>query len=238
MNLLNYPFSNVDPSATLIEGRELLPNAATAYATLTDASVTRTDSTHLSVFAGASASAPQYVRFNNSISVGFTAAVTLTISSGTGTGKVVIGVRLKDDGTTELYIEDSSKNVFTGQGASYPKPGPEPRSPKVKLWTWTITSGAFDSTGGTQAQVNTDCWVDLIEVTNKSGSAATITITEGASTPVDFLTSVSIPANSTSSVVDPGGAFYRGGLVMSAGTASALNVHFRLRKKRVNGQLA
>lgn len=69
----------------------------------------------------------------------------------------------------------------------------------------------------------TDTWIFQITITNVTASAATITMTDKATVPLDFLKTVSIAANTTYVIVFPEGKKFKNGLTWVSGTASALN---------------
>lgn len=231
----DFIFSTRQNTGVVFETTETLDTSAMIGASDANVLVTRTSGSVLSIFNGASSSAIQTVRFNP-ITLAFTAAVTLTIASGSGTGVVTIGARLKDDGTAEIYVEDTSGCTFSGTPVIYKLPGASPHSPKVKFWKWTITSGAFDSSGGTSLQPNENCWLDVLDLANTTGSAATVTVSDAQSTARFLLDAVSIAGNTTTSIQMPGGRFFQGGVKLSAGTANAIDAHWRGSRARQSGQ--
>jgi hypothetical protein len=222
------------------ETNELLPAASTRFASSSTIKVTSPTTATLSIANGSSASAPQYVRFNPR-SRAVTSAVTLTITGGSGSGVVNIYAYLTASNALEWLVEDTAGLTYTApaNGVVVADPGFQPAnySNLTLLWSWIVTSGAFATAGGTlnggtDQQLSTDCWVDAIEVSNITSSAATLTATDGQTTPIQLFDAVSIPGNSCSSYIHPGGRFFDGGLFLTAGSASALQVNVRLARLR------
>jgi hypothetical protein len=221
------------PQTTLVfESSELIPASATAFAVASTVSITQGSSTTLSIGNGASAAAPQYVRFG-SRSRAITSAVTLTLASGSATGTVYVYAYLNASNALKFFITDTSGNTFTAgtnqtvasaTGANIPQGS-------ILLYTWPVTAGAF-AASGTSNQASTDAWVDAIEVANETGSAATITVTDGQGTVINLFDTTSVGANATLTYYHPGGRFFDGGVFLTAGTASALQVNIRMARLR------
>lgn len=248
----NYFFSTCPLNNwTTTETSELLGTTSTRFASQANFTVTRTSASILSLGNGASSTAPQYVRFAPARSRAITTATTLTIASGSGTGQVDIYGTLSANsaaGTLTFTVIDTSGCTFTGgtgvtvvaaPGASGLNPIVPPFS--VLLWSWSITSGAFDSsnTGRTypsgpigDQQLSTDAWVDAIEFANITSGAVTVLITDGLGSPIQLFPTASVAANSVASYLHPGGRFFDGGIFMTAGTVSALQVNVRMTRVR------
>jgi hypothetical protein len=112
--------------------------------------VSRTSGTALSIGAGSSAAAPQYVTFHPEARA-ITTAITLTLTSGSASGVVNIYAYLPASGTLSWVVEDTSGNTVTfADGSVFTKPGfllaNYPSA--VLVYSWTITAGAFVSGGG------------------------------------------------------------------------------------------
>lgn len=69
----------------------------------------------------------------------------------------------------------------------------------------------------------TDTWIFQLTISNVTGAAATVTVTDKAATPLDLLKDVSIAANTTYVVAFPEGVRMKNGFTWVSGTASALN---------------
>jgi len=232
--------STVPREGTIVtETNELLLASSVGFSNQSTMTVTRTDSTHLSVGNGASSSAPQGIRFNPK-NRQITAALTLTITAGTGTGTVQLWARLLSSGSMIFIAVPNDGNTYTLTGTGslvIPSPGFQPYPGDILFWCWSVTSATFDSTNagvvftsgpiGNQ-QTSQDSWVDAVEVTNITGSAVTLLIEDGQSTPQQLFATASVPANTTVSYVHPGGRFFDSGVFITAGTANALQANVRL----------
>lgn len=226
----------------IYETNELLGTTATGFSSDSSVSVTRTSATVLSIGNSSSATAPQYVRFGYR-SRAITTAISLTITGGTGKGTVNIYAYLDSTNALHWYITDTSGNTFTigGTGNTVASatnaaiPGGA-----VLIWTWLInaTAAQFDSLGGTNAQPNEDTWVDEIEIANETASAVTITVTDGQGTPINLFDATSVPANGTIAYERRGGRFFDGGVFLTAGSTSALQVNLRACRLRHNPGIA
>lgn len=69
----------------------------------------------------------------------------------------------------------------------------------------------------------TDTWIFQLTITNVTGTAATITLTDKNTSPLDLMKTVSIPANTIVVVAWPEGQLMKGGINWVSGTTSALN---------------
>lgn len=74
----------------------------------------------------------------------------------------------------------------------------------------------------TTALSTTDTWIFQITIVNTTGSAATITMQDRATSPKTLLAAVSIAANTTYVIAFPEGQKMKNGITWSAGTTSAL----------------
>lgn len=225
-------FTSAIAPLTKFETLELLPNAATQLCSGSTLSVTRTSGTILSLGNSSSATLPQTVRFGYK-SRQLTAATTLTMSAGTATGTITV-FAFNDAGTLALGVINPTANTMacaSSIGCTVATPGSVTGQNIINtgmpIWTWTITSGAFDVSGGTQQQTGQDCWVDNITISNNTASAVTLVLTDNQSTPIVLLPTVSLAANSTTEIVWPGGVYFESGMKLTSGTASALTVKVR-----------
>ena len=220
-------FSTADPDAVFGETTELLGTAATRACSNSTLAVSRTDASNLSVGASSSATAPQEVRFGLKTRL-IATALTLTISAGAAADVVYIWGQLYPNGTMTLVAQTGPTNtyVFTS-GVLQTLPGPPVAQPAILLYTWTVTAGAFDSSGGTDNQTNQDCWVDQITLSNITGGAITVTITDNQTAVLSLLTAVSLAANSTTLLVFPGGLFFDGGMLINASGTAAIQAKWR-----------
>lgn len=224
-------FTTAQPGLLVFETSELLPASATQICQGSNVTVTRTSGTALSIAPTASASAPVSYRFGWRTRQQ-ASANTLTISSGSGSGTVELFAYL-NNGVLSLGVINGTSNTIacTGATACAVTTNGSTQSSVFRagtpIWTWAITSGAYNVSGGTQQQTAKDCWVDQIWLSNITGSAATVTITDGRGVPFTLVGMVTVAANSTTEIVIPGGSAFEGGLQMTAGTASAINVKVR-----------
>ncbi len=208
------------------ETTETLDTAATRACSASTVVVTRTSSTVLSVGNSASSSAIQFVRLNPKTRF-VTAAVTLTLTAGTGTGSVDIYGQLKPDGTLQFVAYNKSSNTLAwGSGNSIVN-APNPTPAGVLLYSWTITTGAWDVSGGTDQQPNTECWIDQIVLSNTTAGAITVTITDSQSTPLNTYKAVSVAANATVIIALPGGKYFDGGMKINASAANSIDAEWR-----------
>lgn len=206
-----------------------LPASAVQICSAGTVTVTRTSGTVLSLGNGAAATTPQYARLTPR-SRSITAAVTLTISSGSASGTVEVYGFIKPDRTFEFRALNNTTNVLALSAGTVVGAGSaqsaETRALGTLLYSWNITSGSWD-VSGTNKQTASDCWVDYLELANKTASAVTITATDGLGTPVAMFTSASLPANTTWTIVVPGGRFFEQGLKVTVGTAQAVDLYAR-----------
>lgn len=68
-----------------------------------------------------------------------------------------------------------------------------------------------------------DTWIFQLTITNVTGTAATITLTDKNTSPLDLMKTISIPANTIVVIAWPEGQLMKGGINWVSGTASALN---------------
>lgn len=87
--------------------------------------------------------------------------------------------------------------------------------------TIDTTTVSVATSAGTDVTTSDTC-VDAIYVSNKTGSAATLTVRDRQGTPVEYATAFSIPANSILRL-DFGFHKFTTGVNLVAGTATALN---------------
>lgn len=67
-------------------------------------------------------------------------------------------------------------------------------------------------------------YVGLIRIANRTGTDATITITDNAGTPFEYYTAVNIPANSVAQERIALPLMFVDGIIITAGTADALTI--------------
>lgn len=108
---------------------------ASSSSQLTDFLVTRTDSTHLSINANSNVNI-------NSVVYTFASAVTATISAGTGTLYLYI------DQFGTLTCGNNLTMTCSGVGSAVSGVTAFPAQ-STPIWTWTATSGTWDTSGGT-----------------------------------------------------------------------------------------
>lgn len=223
-------FTSATVPLTKFESEELLPNAATQMCSGSTVSTTRTSGTVLSVGTSSSATLPQSVRLGF-LTRQITAAVTATLTAGTGTGTVTVYAFLSGANVLSFGVINPTSNTISCAGCTTASPGSVTGQNIIAigmpLWTWTITSGAWDVSGGTQKQTGQNCWVDRLEFSNLTAGAVTVTATDSQGTPLQAFPAISLPANGYTLVVWPGGKFFEGGLKLTAGTASAINAGVR-----------
>lgn len=213
------------------ESYELLPASATQMCSTSTASVTRTSGTVLSIGTGSSAADPQSFRFGNKTRQ-ITAAVTATVTSGSSTGTLSVYGYMTGS-TLGIGVINPTGNTISCSGCVTAAPGTTTAQNIInngtQIWTWTMTSGSLDSSGGTQLSTDKDCWVDQLNISNNTASAVTLTCTDSQSSPVagPLCPTVSLPANGMTLVVWPGGKYFEGGMKLTAGTANALTVTVR-----------
>ena len=79
------------------------------------------------------------------------------------------------------------------------------------------------SVPGSATDISTDTtWVTSIRIANRTGSAATITLTDKDGTPFEYYTAVSVPANGVVNERIATPLKFVGGISITAGTADAL----------------
>lgn len=231
-------FSTAPANAVPFESSETLDASAVRACSSSSVVVTRTDGTHLSIGNGSSASAIQFVRFGTKTRF-VTSAVTLTATAGTGSGTVQMYGQLTAAGALQIVLAHNTSNTFTLSagtvlGSNVPIAS---GTPFVLLYSWTMTSGSFDVSGGTDQGTNLDCWVDEIDLANTTVGAVTFTITDSQGTPINGYKAQSLAANTSLAVQWPGGRFFDGGMQINAAAANSIDVHFRgvrLRRSAVN----
>lgn len=223
-------FSTAPTGLLRFETSELMPNASTQLCQGTASTTTRTSGTALSIGATSSATLPVSYRFGYKTRQQ-TAANTLTITAGTGSGTVEIYAYLDGSSALAIGIVNPTGNTLTCSGAcAITTPGTVLANQirqALFVWTWTVTSGAFNVSGGIQKSLASDCWVDQIWLANTSAGTVTVVLSDGRGAPFLLLPTVSLLANTTTQVVIPGGAAFESGLLVTAGTASAINVRVR-----------
>lgn len=208
-----------------------LPTSPIQICSTGTVTVTRSSASVLALASGASANAPQAVRFNP-ITRQLTAAVNLTITGGSGAGSVDIYGILMDDKTMELRAINRTSNTLTcGSGctiipATNTVSVQSIMSKGVFLYTWSTSNGQW-ANAGTNIQTATDCWVDSITLTNLTGADVTVTGTDGLTNAFTVLPESKIAANQMVVVNFPGAKFFEKGLLLNSGTAGALDVSVR-----------
>ncbi len=78
-------------------------------------------------------------------------------------------------------------------------------------------------TNSATAFISKDCVIFQLVFNNKTGGAVTVTVTDQAGTPLDLLTTVSLPANSLTVVAFPEGQYMPGGFKWSASAGTSIN---------------
>lgn len=224
-------FTTAQPGLLVFETSELLPNSATQMCQGSNVTVTRTSGTALSLAPTATATAPVSYRFGWRTRQQ-TSANTLTISSGSGSGTVELFAYL-NNGVLSLGIINQTSNTIacTGTTACSVTTNGTTQSAVFRngtpIWTWTITSGAYDVSGGTQMQTAKDCWVDQIWLSNYGASATTVILSNGLGAPFVLLPTVTLQPNTATEVVIPGGAAFESGMLVTASAVSSINIRVR-----------
>jgi hypothetical protein len=225
---------------------ELLPNQATNVSDPHNVAVVRTSGTVLTIGNGASATLPQTVRAvgpssGNYFTRQFTSEVTVTSAAGGQTGTIyVYAVPVTTGGsvtaTSMQVVVVSNLGGTLNCAGSYTCTvvtrsstlAKQAQATGVYLAAATMTAGSpatFDASGVTVQTQGLNVWVRGIVVANVTGSAVTLTAVDGRG--VAAGTAWSIPANTTTALNfgEPGyEVFFERGLILTAGTASALNV--------------
>lgn len=230
ISLLAQSFSTAPAGLTKFETSELLPASAVNLCSPSTVTVTRTSGTVLTNNSAGSATAPIQVRFGQKTKA-FTASSTITISSGTNSGRVNVYSYLNPTtGVATIKAYNPTGNTLTGSGVTIVTNGTQfisEKSASIPLYDWDITSGAWNATITLSNLVAKDCWIDFISLANKTASAVTVTITDGQSTPLNFLNSISLAANTTQVIYTDGGLFFDTGMKITVGTASAIDAKIR-----------
>ena len=116
-------------------------SGASATYQLTDLNVTRTSATVLTIGAGCGSTTPCNIGFNGT-TYSITSSATVTHS---GTSSDTAYVYVTSAGTITVGYNTNADATCSGcatvSGTSFP-------AGSVRLWTWTSTSGTWDSTGG------------------------------------------------------------------------------------------
>lgn len=239
---------------------ELVPAAATNVTDTHNVSVVRTNATTLTIGNGASAGAPQTIRAAGPVTGEvytrqLTSAVTLVSATGGQTGTVyVYGVPVTGAGTTIASVEvvvisnlNGTLNCTGSFTCTVVRNGSPlanwAKSRGVYLAAATMTAGSpatFDVGGVALQGQGLNAWVKAITVANVSASPVVFTIADGKG--MGYLVSGSIPANTTYEVPlgaprieqDNGVVFMERGVVVTSGTASAINVMVRWIQPRPN----
>jgi len=126
--------------------------------------VTRTSSTILTVFTSASSTTPCVVTIGNK-PYSFTSPATATISAGSITAYIYVD----SAGTATIA---SASGTIVGSGLTVVTASAFPVS-AYQLWTWTSTSGTWDTSGGTQVR-------SFMTAAPKFTAGANITLTQTA----------------------------------------------------------
>ena len=230
------------------EAFELLPASATVVTDPHSVSVTRTAAAILSIGTGASATAPQSARALGSFNGEFytrqyTSANTLTSTAGGATGTIwIYALPITGTGTVSTSIQTVVVSNLGGTLACTGTPtcsvvattsatARQAIAKGVYLASATMTAGSpatFDSGGITIQSQAINGWVRAISLTNFTGTAVTVVITDGRA--VNYLGTISIAANTTYEI-SMGQAgyekFYERGMSVTVGTAGAINIGTR-----------
>ncbi len=230
------------------ESFELLPNTAVTVTDTHNVSVVRTSSTVLTIGSSASATLPQTVRAlgsNNGeyFTRQYTSANTLTSTAGGSSGTIwIYNLPTTGPGTTvtsfTTVVISNLGGTLTCTGTptcsvvtSQSQTGRQAISKGVYIASATMTSGSpatFDVSGVTAQSQNMNAWVRSLDISNISGGAVTVTITDGKGTSYGQV--LSIAANTTYQVPfgEPGYERFRErGLIVTASAVSTINVSTR-----------
>jgi hypothetical protein len=231
------------------EATELLGTSATTVTDLHSVAVTRTSGTVLSIGNGASATAPQSLRFSGPTNGYFTtrqitSAMTLTSASGGGTGNIFVyaipvinSTATPTNGLQFVVISNlgGTLNCTGSYTCNVVQRGSQQARQAIAsgiyIAAWSMTAGSpatFDVGGGVTQSQGGYVWLNYLYLTNVSGGAVNVTITDGLGR--QYGQTLSIAANTTY-LIDfskPGyERFFERGVVITAGTVSAINVMTR-----------
>lgn len=227
------------------ESVELLPASAVTVTDTHNVSVVRASSTTLTIGNGASATAPQTVRAlgaNNGeyYPRQFTSANTLTSTAGGASGTIWIYVLpTAGTGTTvtsfSTVILSNLGGTLTCTGtptcqvvSTQSTVGRQAIARGVYIAAATMTAGSpatFDTSGVTIQSQNQNAWMRSITISNITGGAVTVTLTDGKG--LQYGQTLSIAANTTYEVtMAPAGyeTFFERGLIVTASAVSSIIV--------------
>lgn len=230
-------FSGAPSSGDLLEYTEVLSTTAAQMCTRNTVAVTRTSGAVLAIGAACTATDRCFLRFPQESHNVAAATTTATIAGGGAS----------DDGLVLIYATRTSATAHTiyiaydlpaatitcagSPGCTAAASTTRIPSDAIPIWSWIVTDGAFAVGGGTNLSPASDCWVDLITLTNKTGGAITVTAADVRSSALDLLTAVSLAANTTTVLSFPGGLKMENGFTMTASADDSINVKFRAIKK-------
>ncbi len=227
---------------------ELLTTSAVDVTDFHSVVVVRTSASVVTIGSGASATAPQSIRVGGPGSLKYytrqyTSANTLTSTTGGATGTVWMYSLPVTTGTLsstslQTVVINNLGGTLTCTGTptctvvtSQSQLGQNAIKYGVYLASATMTAGApatFDVSGVTTQSQNVDAWAKGCMVTNNTGGAVTINITNGINTPAPLLSTVSVAANSTVFIsfteLKDELVFFERGIKMTASANSALYV--------------
>lgn len=231
-------FSTAPIGADLIESSEILSTTSAQLCARTTVALTRTAADTLAIGAACTATDRCWLRFateSQAVAAG-TTTVTFTTPGALDDGRVLVYAKRTSAAAYTIYIgHDLPTATLTCAGSpgctvvsgvtSFP---PD----TLPIGSWLITDGAVIAGTGVASNGAATCWVDLVTLSNITAGAITVTAADVRGTPLGFLTSVSIAANSTSVISLPGGMRFEGGVTMLASADDSINVKFRAIKLR------
>jgi hypothetical protein len=231
-------FSSAPVGGDLLEFSEPLSTTSAQMCARTTVALTRTAADVLAIGAACTATDRCFLRFQSESQAVAAGTTTVTFSTGGASddGRVFVYAKRVSATSYTIYVgHDLPTATLTCAGSpgctvvagitSFP--------PDVlPIGTWTITNGAVIAGTGVAYNGASTCWVDMLTLTNKTAGAITVTAADVRGTPLDFLTAVSIAANTSYVISFPGGLKFEGGLTLVASADDSINVKIRAIKVR------
>jgi len=213
--------------------RELLSTTSQRVCSRSTLDVVRTSATVLTMGGSASATVPEYVRLlTTDYLITATATATLSLGGSTDNGTVYIygdspGGTAGVPGTPHLYVLNPlpvAAITCGGTTGCVVVKGQLPPAGTVLIWTWSVASGNWVSSGGADLRTNRTCDIDLISCADFNGGNHAITLSDGQSSPLPIIPTV-IPNTTVNNVLEafwPGGTRADNGATWLADTNSSI----------------